>query len=202
MWRAQFLICQKDDQSPFITLLGAAAASARGAERSPPELEHLAVEHDLGVIPAGVRHAELPLFFVANSDQHVLSFERVGLWRLADVFDAAGVKATVALNSQVCEVFPKAIEEIKKRFKHGGILRRSGVRAASASPDSGDEPSSSGRQAILANTRKRARATSSDCCHEPGYAGRGRFAPGCAEPDPRRPHRAAVGVSRNGAPCV
>src|SRR6516165_8027041 len=40
---------------------------------------------------------------------------RVGLWRLADVFDAAGVKATVALNSQVCEVFPKAIEEMKKR---------------------------------------------------------------------------------------
>ena len=40
---------------------------------------------------------------------------RVGLWRLADVFDAAGVKATVALNSQVCDVFPKAIEEMKKR---------------------------------------------------------------------------------------
>jgi peptidoglycan/xylan/chitin deacetylase (PgdA/CDA1 family) len=40
---------------------------------------------------------------------------RVGLWRLADVFDAAGVKATVALNSQVCEVFPQAIEEMKKR---------------------------------------------------------------------------------------
>jgi allantoinase len=40
---------------------------------------------------------------------------RVGLWRLADVFDAAGVKATVALNSQVCDVHPKAIEEMKKR---------------------------------------------------------------------------------------
>jgi peptidoglycan/xylan/chitin deacetylase (PgdA/CDA1 family) len=40
---------------------------------------------------------------------------RVGLWRLADVFDEAGVKATVALNSQVCEVFPKAVEEMKKR---------------------------------------------------------------------------------------
>jgi peptidoglycan/xylan/chitin deacetylase (PgdA/CDA1 family) len=40
---------------------------------------------------------------------------RVGLWRLADVFDAAGVKATVALNSQVCEVYPKAVEEMKKR---------------------------------------------------------------------------------------
>ena len=40
---------------------------------------------------------------------------RVGLWRLADVFDQAGVKATVALNSQVCDVFPKAIEEMIKR---------------------------------------------------------------------------------------
>ena len=40
---------------------------------------------------------------------------RVGLWRLADVFDQAEVKATVALNSQVCDVFPKAIEEMKKR---------------------------------------------------------------------------------------
>jgi allantoinase len=40
---------------------------------------------------------------------------RVGLWRLADVFDMAGVKATVALNSQTCEVYPRAVEEMKKR---------------------------------------------------------------------------------------
>src|SRR5882672_2002449 len=40
---------------------------------------------------------------------------RVGLWRIADVLDAAAIKATVALNSQVCEVFPKAIAEMKKR---------------------------------------------------------------------------------------
>jgi allantoinase len=40
---------------------------------------------------------------------------RVGLWRLADVLDATGVKASVALNSAVCEAFPKAIEEMKKR---------------------------------------------------------------------------------------
>jgi len=40
---------------------------------------------------------------------------RVGLWRFADVFDAAGIKATVALNSLVCEHFPKAVEEMKKR---------------------------------------------------------------------------------------
>src|SRR5512133_408136 len=35
---------------------------------------------------------------------------RVGLWRFADVFDAAGVKATVALNSLVCEHYPKAVD--------------------------------------------------------------------------------------------
>jgi allantoinase len=41
---------------------------------------------------------------------------RVGLWRIADVFDDAGVRATVALNAQVCEVFPKAVDEMKRRF--------------------------------------------------------------------------------------
>jgi len=40
---------------------------------------------------------------------------RVGLWRFADVLDAAGIKATVALNSGVCETHPKAVEEMKKR---------------------------------------------------------------------------------------
>jgi len=40
---------------------------------------------------------------------------RVGLWRIADVLDAAGVKASIALNSQVCETYPKAIEEMNKR---------------------------------------------------------------------------------------
>src|SRR2546423_14729361 len=40
---------------------------------------------------------------------------RVGLWRIADVLDAAGVKATVALNAAVCDTFPKAIDEMKKR---------------------------------------------------------------------------------------
>ena len=40
---------------------------------------------------------------------------RVGLWRIAEVLDATGVKASVALNSAVCETFPKAMEEMKKR---------------------------------------------------------------------------------------
>jgi len=40
---------------------------------------------------------------------------RVGLWRIAEVLDAAGVRATVALNAMVCDVFPKAVEEMKGR---------------------------------------------------------------------------------------
>ena len=67
---------------------------------------------------------------------------RVGLWRMADVFDDAGVKATVALNSQVCEVHPKAIEEMKKRgwefMGHGTTNsttpRRPQSRAGDATP--------------------------------------------------------------------
>ena len=40
---------------------------------------------------------------------------RVGLWRFADALDAAGVKATVALNAAVVEHHPKAVDEMKKR---------------------------------------------------------------------------------------
>jgi peptidoglycan/xylan/chitin deacetylase (PgdA/CDA1 family) len=40
---------------------------------------------------------------------------RVGVWRFADVLDAAGVKATVALNAAVVEHHPKAVDEMKKR---------------------------------------------------------------------------------------
>jgi peptidoglycan/xylan/chitin deacetylase (PgdA/CDA1 family) len=39
---------------------------------------------------------------------------RVGLWRIADVLRAARIRATVALNSSVCDVFPRAMAEMKK----------------------------------------------------------------------------------------
>lgn len=39
---------------------------------------------------------------------------RVGLWRIAEAMDSLGIRATVALNSGVCEEFPKAIEQMKK----------------------------------------------------------------------------------------
>ena len=40
---------------------------------------------------------------------------RVGLWRIADVLDSWGIRATVALNSSVCELFPQVVEELLKR---------------------------------------------------------------------------------------
>ena len=58
---------------------------------------------------------------VANRVPDVINYAwreygmRVGLWRLADVLDAAGIKASVALNSAICETFPKAMEQMKKR---------------------------------------------------------------------------------------
>jgi allantoinase len=37
---------------------------------------------------------------------------RVGIWRIADVLKKYGIRATVALNSNVCDAYPEIIEEI------------------------------------------------------------------------------------------
>jgi peptidoglycan/xylan/chitin deacetylase (PgdA/CDA1 family) len=61
---------------------------------------------------------------------------RVGLWRIADILDAAGVKATVALNSAVAEFHPRAVEEMKRRgweFMGHGITNSE--RLAGLNPD-------------------------------------------------------------------
>src|ERR1700730_17029327 len=61
---------------------------------------------------------------------------RVGLWRIADVLDAAGVKATIALNSLVCEYYPRAVEEMKKRgWEFMGHGTTNSVSLAGLSPD-------------------------------------------------------------------
>ena len=63
---------------------------------------------------------------------------RVGLWRIADALDAAGVRATVALNSMVCDVFPKAVDEMKKRgweFMGHGITNSSTLANLSLSEE-------------------------------------------------------------------
>ena len=56
---------------------------------------------------------------------------RVGLWRIAEVMAGAGVRATVALNSAVCTVFPKAVEEMKRlgwEFMGHGITNSQSLR--------------------------------------------------------------------------
>lgn len=40
---------------------------------------------------------------------------RVGVWRLMELFDKHGIRATVALNASVCQDYPVIIEEGKKR---------------------------------------------------------------------------------------
>jgi allantoinase len=40
---------------------------------------------------------------------------RVGIWRLMDGFDRLGIRASVLLNSDVCDVYPRIIEEGNKR---------------------------------------------------------------------------------------
>ncbi len=63
--------------------------------------------------PGGSQHMQ--------GDEDVLGYTwreygmRVGLWRIADVMDQANIRATVALNAGVCDVWPKAIEEMDKR---------------------------------------------------------------------------------------
>src|SRR6266481_4069060 len=92
---------------------------------------------------------------------------RVGLWRIADVFDEAGVKATVALNSQVCDVFPKAVDEMKKRgweFMGHGITNTWTLA---------NVPLSEEREAIQTTLRTIERAT--------GKRPRGWLGPGLAE---------------------
>ena len=39
---------------------------------------------------------------------------RVGIWRMMEVMEKHGFKGTVALNSDVCEHYPRIIEEGKK----------------------------------------------------------------------------------------
>ncbi len=63
---------------------------------------------------------------------------RVGLWRLVDVFDEAGIKATVALNAQVCDVYPKAMDEMKRRgweFMGHGTTNSTNLAAFDQQPD-------------------------------------------------------------------
>jgi peptidoglycan/xylan/chitin deacetylase (PgdA/CDA1 family) len=66
---------------------------------------------------------------------------RVGLWRIADVLESSGVRATVALNSSVCDIFPRAVEEMKKRhweFMGHGITNSQPLSHLSSSSEEKD----------------------------------------------------------------
>jgi allantoinase len=92
---------------------------------------------------------------------------RVGLWRIADVLDSAGIRATVALNAMVCDVFPKAVEEIKRRgweFMGHGITNSSTL---------GNLPLSEEREVIQTTLRTIQHAT--------GKRPRGWLGPGLTE---------------------
>jgi len=92
---------------------------------------------------------------------------RVGLWRIADMLDSAGIKATVALNAMVCEVYPKAVDEMKK---HGWEFMGHGI---TNSWNLDGLPLEEERKAIQASLRTLEQAT--------GKKPRGWLGPGLAE---------------------
>jgi allantoinase len=115
---------------------GAVIAQAAGGVRRPGRFEEnsLITERKPFTWPGGktlavwiIPNVEVFVFNPAGSaggtqgDLDVLNYTwreygmRVGLWRIADVLDEANIRATVALNAAVCDVFPKAIEEMDKR---------------------------------------------------------------------------------------
>lgn len=76
------------------------------------------------VIP-NVEHFEIDVSSVSisptNHKPDILNYAwrdyglRVGIWRMMEILDRHGVRATVALNSAVCERYPAIIEAGKKR---------------------------------------------------------------------------------------
>jgi allantoinase len=68
-----------------------------------PNIEVFALDE---VIPGGTGRApDVPLF------SHRDYGNRIGVWRIMEVLDRHGVRATVALNSEVCDACPRVIEE-------------------------------------------------------------------------------------------
>lgn len=65
---------------------------------------------------------------------------RVGLWRIADVLDDLEIRATVALNSDVCGLFPKVVEEMKRRrweFMGHGVTNNQSLAGLSLEEETG-----------------------------------------------------------------
>ncbi len=78
---------------------------------------------------------------------------RIGVWRLMDVLDAYQIRATVALNAEVCDHHPEIISEAQKRqweFMGHGLSNSSPV---------GNLPEEREREIIRATIRKITAAT-------------------------------------------
>lgn len=71
-----------------------------------PNVEFFALDEPIPLISA--RAPDVAVY--STSDYGA----RVGIWRIMDVLSAHGIRATVALNSDVCDAYPQIIEEGKK----------------------------------------------------------------------------------------
>jgi peptidoglycan/xylan/chitin deacetylase (PgdA/CDA1 family) len=92
---------------------------------------------DEGVPPASAKGSgkipDVPVFAVRDYGA------RVGVWRLMDVLSRFGIRATVALNSDVCDAYPQIIDEaIRLRWEFMGHNERNTRRLNEIPPE--DEP--------------------------------------------------------------
>jgi peptidoglycan/xylan/chitin deacetylase (PgdA/CDA1 family) len=74
-----------------------------------PNIEHFHID-----VPSGMAGPNPPVPDVRNFAW--LDFgNRVGIWRIMEVLDRHGIRATVALNAEVCDRYPIIVEEGKQR---------------------------------------------------------------------------------------
>ncbi|MEE8471598.1 MAG: polysaccharide deacetylase family protein [Dehalococcoidia bacterium] len=126
-----------------------------------PNVEHFHID-----VPSGMASPNPPVPDVRNFAW--LDFgNRVGIWRIMEVLDKKGIRATVALNSEVCRHYPLIIEEGKRRgweFMGHGLTNSRYLR---------DLPEDEEREIIRTVVRTMADAT--------GGAPRGWLGPGLTE---------------------
>ena len=67
-----------------------------------PNIEVFALDE---AMPTGPKIPEVPAYCVRDYGA------RVGVWRIMEVLSKYGIRATVALNSEVCDAYPQIIEE-------------------------------------------------------------------------------------------
>lgn len=77
-----------------------------------PNIEVFALDEPM---PTGPKIPEVPAYCVRDYGA------RVGVWRIMEVLSRYGIRATVALNSEVCDAYPQIIEEgLKLRWEFMG----------------------------------------------------------------------------------